>query len=206
MICQAICVKINMRLFLVLFLLLVSTASAAYVIQLKDFLCGCEYCETVSTSEPLDIGRHMISCHSWRDATLKTMRIMEEMKKEKELEDQYGIPIEDTLPSYAVPKKKETKVEENFSEEPKTIHNDHEWRQDDLHGWNYSATAQSLPNSEGWIYREDLEWVWKFSEKENFLYSIDHGWFYATKYKEYRLLYWYDRRYWLLANDFWWKK
>ena len=181
-------------------------AYARYVIQLKDFLCGCEHCETVSTSEPLDIGRHMISCHSWRDSTLKTMRIMEQMKKEKELEDQYGIPIEDTLPSYAVPKKEEKKVEEKISEEPKTIHNDHKWREHDLHGWNYSATAQNLPNSEGWIYREDLEWVWTFSEKENFLYSIDYGWFYAMRYKDHRLLYWYDRRYWHLANDFWWKK
>ena len=181
-------------------------AYARYVIQLKDFLCGCEHCETVSTSEPLDIGRHMIMCHSWRESTMKTIRIMEQMKKEKELEDQYGIPIEDTLPTYSVPKKQETKVEEKILEEPKTIHNDHTWREHDLHGWNYSATAQNLPNSEGWIYREDLEWVWTFSEKENFLYSVDYGWFYAMKYQNYRLLYWYDRRYWLLANDFWWKK
>ena len=179
---------------------------ARTIIQLKDFLCGCEYCETVSTSEPLDIGRHMIRCHSWRDATLKTMNIMEQMKKEKELEDKYGIPIEDTLPSYAVPKKQEKKVEEIFSEEPKTIHNDHTWREHDLHGWNYSATAQNLPNSEGWIYREDIKWVWTFSEKENFLYSIDYGWFYAMRYQNHRLLYWYDRKYWLLANEFWWRK
>jgi hypothetical protein len=190
----------------VVLLIMPHFAHARYVIQLKDFLCGCEYCETVSTSEPLDIGRHMISCHSWRDATLKTMNIMEQMKKEKELEDKYGIPIEDTLPSYAVPKKQEKKVEEKISEEPKTIHNDHTWREHDIHGWNYSATAQNLPNSEGWIYREDLEWVWTFSEKENFLYSIDYGWFYAMRYQNHRLLYWYDRKYWLLANNFWWKK
>lgn len=193
-------------LITVALLIMPNFAYARTAIQLKDFLCGCEHCETVSKSEPLDIGRHLISCHSWRDATLKTMRIMEQMKKEKELEDQYGIPIEDTLPSYAVPKKQETKIEEIFSEEPKTIHNDHTWREHDLHGWNYSATAQNLPNSEGWIYREDIKWVWTFSDKENFLYSIDYGWFYAMRYQNYRLLYWYDRRYWLLANDFWWKK
>jgi len=182
-------------------------AYARYVIQLKDFLCGCDHCETVSTSEPLDIGRHMIMCHSWRESTMKTIRIMEQMKKEKELEDQYGIPIEDTLPTYHVPKKNEkSQVEENFSEEPKTIHNDHTWREHDIHGWNYSATAQNLPNSEGWIYREDLKWVWTFSEKENFLYSMDYGWFYAMRYKDHRLLYWYDRKYWLLASDFWWRK
>ena len=179
---------------------------ARTIIQLKDFLCGCEYCETVQTGEPLDIGRHLLSCHSWRQSTINTMNIMEQMKKEKELDDQYGIPIEDTLPMYSVPKKQEKKVEEIFSEEPKTIHNDHTWREHDLHGWNYSATAQNLPNSEGWIYREDIKWVWTFSEKENFLFSIDYGWFYAMRYQNHRLLYWYDRRYWLLANDFWWKK
>ena len=183
-----------------------SLLAKRYYPQVKDFLCGCDYCETVHAGEPLDIGYHMMHCHSWRDSTLKTIRIMEQMKKEKELKDKYGIPIEDTLPSYAVPKKQEKKVEEIFSEEPKTIHNDHTWREHDLHGWNYSATAQNLPNSEGWIYREDIKWVWIFSENENFLYSIDYGWFYAMRYQNHRLLYWYDRRYWLLANDFWWRK
>ena len=188
--------------WLVVTLMLPIVVLSRTIVQLKDFLCDCEYCETVSTSEPLDIGRHMISCHSWRDATIKTMRIMEQMKKEKELEDQSGIPIEDTLPALVVPKKRETKIEEKITEKPKTIHNDHTWREHDLHGWNYSATAQNLPNSEGWIYREDIKWVWTFSEEENFLYSIDYGWFYAMRYQNYRLLYWYDRRYWLLAETF----
>ena len=82
-----------------------SLLAKRYYPQVKDFLCGCDYCETVHAGEPLDIGYHMMHCHSWRDSTLKTIRIMEQMKKEKELKDKYGIPIEDTLPSYAVPKK-----------------------------------------------------------------------------------------------------
>ena len=131
---------------------------------------------------------------------------MQEIQQQK-LNDKHGIPIENTLPTYSVPSKhEETVIEENFSQKPKTIHNDHVWRVHDLHGWNYSATAQNLPNSEGWIYREDLKWVWKFAEKEKFLYSVDFGWFYTMRYRSYKLLYWYDRKYWLMASDFWWKK
>ena len=174
--------------------------------QMKDFLCGCEYCETVDPGEPLDIGRHMIMCHGWRDSTMKTFRLMEQMKQQK-LNDKHGVPIEDTLPTYHVPQKNEKpKIEENFSAEPKTIHNDYTWREHDIHGWNYSTTAQHILNDEGWIYREDLKWVWTFSKKENFLYSMDYGWFYAMRYKDHKLLYWYDRKYWLLASDFWWRK
>jgi hypothetical protein len=195
-----------MRLIFILFFFLNLNLRARYAPQIKDFLCGCDYCETVLPGEPLVIGRHMIMCDSWRESTMNTFRIMQEMKQQK-LNDKHGVPIEDTLPTYSVPSKHEqTEIEENFSEEPKTIHNDHTWRVHDVHGWNYSATAQNLPNSEGWIYREDIKWVWTFSEKENFLYSVDYGWFYAMSYKNYRLLYWYDRKYWLFANNFWWKK
>lgn len=203
MICQAICVKINMRLFFLIFIFLINELNAGRIIQLKDFLCGCDYCRTVSTSEPLDIGRHMIMCHSWRDATMKTIDIMEQMKKEKEIQDKYGIPVEDTLPSYSVPdKNKELKVEEPFSEEVKTIYNDYEWRESDEYGWEFSATSQYVHNEEGWIYLEELEWVWKFGENKNFLYSLDCGWLYRSKYRNYKILYWYDRRIWVLLKDF----
>lgn len=67
------------------FLMVCNLFAGRYYPQIKDFICGCEYCETVSTSEPLDIGRHMIRCHSWRDATMNAISIMEQMKKEKEL-------------------------------------------------------------------------------------------------------------------------
>ena len=131
---------------------------------------------------------------------------MQEMKQQK-LNDKHGIPIEDTLPKFNIPNKNDIpEVEEKILEEPKTIHNDYEWRTHELHGWNYSASAQHILNNEGWIYREDIKWVWTFSEKKNFLYSVDYGWFYAMSYNNHRLLYWYDRKYWLLANDFWWKK
>ena len=71
---------------IILLLFLANISFAGRIIQLKDFLCGCEYCVTVPTQEPLDIGRHMIMCHSSREATLKTLAIMEATKKPK-LED-----------------------------------------------------------------------------------------------------------------------
>ena len=189
-------------LYLSLFLIFFKNLYGGRIIQLKDFLCGCEYCETVNAGEPLDIGRHMIMCYSWRDSTMKTMQVMEAMKKEKELTDKYGIPIEETLPSYAVPNRKDIQAKEIIVEEPKTIHNDYSWKEDDLHGWSYSTTAQHILNHEGWIYSENLEWIWSFGEERNFVYSMDYGWLYAMRFKSYRILYWYDKRIWMLASSF----
>ena len=56
-----------------------------YYPQVKDFICGCEYCETVHVGQPLDIGYHMMHCHSWRESTLKTMKIMELMIFQRDL-------------------------------------------------------------------------------------------------------------------------
>ena len=179
-----------------------------YYPQIEDFLCGCDYCETVHAGEPLDIGYHMMNCHSWRKSMIKTMKMMEESKP-----DPFGIPVRDTLPDYS---------KKNFSEEPKNVHkvdtnikepklsviddpyNDYEWRYIDNHGWTYSTTIQSTSN-DTWIYREDLGWVFSFGVEQNFLYSEDHGWFYTMRYNDLNILYWYDRRYWLYAHDFWWK-
>ena len=180
-----------------------------YYPQVTDFLCGCDYCETVLPGEPLDIGYHMMRCHSWRKSMLKTMKIMQESKP-----DPFGIPVRDTLPDYS---------RKNFSEEPNNVHkvdtnikepklsiiddpyNDYEWRYIDNHGWTYSTTIQSTTN-DTWIYREDLGWVFSFGVEQNFLYSEEHGWFYTMRYNDRNVLYWYDRRYWLYAHDFWWKK
>jgi hypothetical protein len=56
------------------------------------------------------------------------------------------------------------------------------------------------------LYREDLGWVWTYTESRNFLYSEQYGWFYTMRYNDRNLLYYYDRRYWLYAYDLWWKK
>lgn len=116
---------------------------------------------------------------------------MEEMKRG----DKNGTPIEDTLPTYRVPNKTDAPTAE-------TIRNDYKWREHEIHGHVFSTTAQHVLNDEGWIYRDDLEWVWVFGSDQSFLYSVDYGWFYAMAYRSHRLLYWYDRRYWLLAGEF----
>ena len=172
------------------------------IVQIKDFLCGCDYCETVPAGEPLDISGHLIMCHSWRDSTMRTFHLMEKMKQQK-LNDMHGVPIEDTLPKFNIPDKNETP---EIKRETQTIHNDYQWRAHEDHGWTYSTTYQHTFNNEGWMYREDLKWVWLFGDNREFMYSLDHGWFYTFKHNNHRLLYWYDRKYWLLANDFWWKK
>ena len=183
--------------------------ASRYYPQIEDFLCGCNYCESVNKHEPLDIGYHMTRCHTWSKSMQKTMKIMEERKP-----DPFGIPARDMLPD---PSRK------NFSEEPNNVHkvdttlkepkleiiydpyDDYEWRYIDNHGWTYSTTIQSSTH-DTWIYREDLGWVFSFGIEANFLYSEEYGWFYSMWYNDRYILYWYDRRYWLYAHDFWWKR
>lgn len=199
------------KIFLVysgLLLIVCNLFANRYFPQIEDFLCGCGYCETINKHEPLDIGYHMMRCRAWRNGLLKTMDILNTKP------DPFGIPVRDTLPDYS---------RKNFSEESKNVHkvdttikepklsiiddpyNDYEWRYIDNHGWTYSTTIQSTTH-DTWIYREDLGWVFSFGIEANFLYSDEYGWFYTMRYNDRNVLYWYDRRYWLYAHDFWWKK
>ena len=163
---------------------------AGRIIQLKDFLCGCEYCNTVPTGEPLDIGRHMIMCHSWRDATLKTMEIMEQMKK----------------PDVKIEKREEqtkNKIIREEADEHVNIYNDYMWRQENiLHGWSYSTTHQTFSLEDMWLYLEDFGWTWTFGQEKAFLYTEHNGWIYLMLYKNTRILYWYDRRIWMTVSRF----
>lgn len=173
-----------------------------YLPQVKDFLCGCVYCDTISPGVPLDIGYHMLRCHSWRDSMLKTMSMLEQNKP-----NPHDIPVQDTLPQLPT-RKTENNIE--VSEPEMSViddpYTDYEWRHTEDHGWIYSTTYQQTTTNNTWLYREDLGWVYNFNSSPGFLYSEQHGWFYTMQYYQYSILYWYDRKYWLLAHDFWWKK
>ena len=177
-------------------------SAGRYLPQVTDFLCGCDYCVTVNPHEALDIGIHMSRCHGWRKSMMKTVEYMEQNKP-----DIHGIPAKDMLPSLPtnIPEKEISEPEPELSiiDDP---YNDYKWRHTESHGWTYSTTFQHTTTEDTWIYREDLGWVYNFNTSPGFLYSEDHGWFYNTFYYTENILYWYDRRYWLFAHDFWWKR
>ena len=162
--------------------------NAQTIIQLKDYLCGCDYCETVNVNEPLDIGRHMIMCHSWRDSTLKTMRIMEEMQE---------IRIDQPEPIVEVPEKTE---QSNTRTDPETGIT-YDWQHDDQLGMVYADVEHVQFDVDQWLYLEHIEWVWMMGGQTDFLFSYDHGWLYARYYFGYKIYYWYDRRTWCLSRD-----
>ena len=132
-----------------------------------------------------------------------------------------GSPIKDTLPDHSRKifgensnddnsnsnniHKKDTTLKEPTMTTIDDPYNDYQWRYIETQGWTYSTTHQSTTN-DTWIYREDLGWVFSFGIEANFLYSEEHGWFYTMRFNDRNVLYWYDRRYWLYAHDFWWKK
>ena len=172
-----------------IFLVTYTNTFAGTLIQLRDFLCGCEYCVTVPTQEPLDIGRHMIMCHGWRESTLKTMRVMEELKQQREQAEKKIEQLE------------QQPVEAENEQSQLDITN-YTWAQDETLGHVFSEKSISMYEVDQWIYSEQLEWVWTMANVDNFIYSYNYGWLYVTRYKWYRGVYWYDRRIWKLAKSF----
>ena len=172
---------------IVMFLIFTWWCDARTVIQLKDCLCGCEHCVTVPTQEPLDIGRHMIMCHSWRDATLKTMRIMEEMRQAE---------IKQPEPIVEVPQVIEQSSKRTDPETGIT----YDWQHNDQLGMVYADVEHVQFDVDQWLYLEHIEWVWMMGGQTNFLFSYDHGWLYTQNYFGYKIYYWYDRRTWCLSR------
>ena len=157
--------------------------------QLKDFLCGCEYCVTVPTQEPLDIGRHMVMCHSWRDATLKTMRIMEEMKQ---------VEIEQQEPAIEVP----SVVNGSGPQSDPITGKTYDWQHTEQLGVVFADVEHVQFDIDQWLYLDQIEWVWMLAHQSEFLFSYDFGWLYTQNYFGYRIYYWYDRRMWVFSRDF----
>ena len=175
----------NMYKTCVVLFLLVLNLQGRTIIQLKDFLCGCDYCDTVSTSEPLDIGRHMIMCHSWRDATLKTMNIMRQMEQEK-------LDL----------KKKAEQLEQadTISSVQQIITSNYSWMHHEIYGSIYTDTTQINMSVDRWVYTNAYKWVWVIADVDHFLYSYDYGWLYVTKYQQFKVTYRYDIKRWILPD------
>lgn len=176
-----------MRLFIFL-LIPLSFCTGTTVVQMKDFICGCEYCKTVNTGEPLDIGRHMIMCHSWREGMRKTIEIMNATKKPK-IQDRITTDIETNNQA------QKTKI----ANEKEPNNNHHRWTQDNAGEWTFSDENYLL-NNNGWIYKKNTGWLWSFNRK-TFLYSQQHGWIYNYLINNKSIYYWYDRRRWILPSQ-----
>lgn len=151
--------------------------------QLKDFLCGCDYCVTIPTQQPLDIGKHMIMCHSWKEATLKTMNVMRQLKQE-------SLNLE----------KKTSQLEQPdvIRSIQDSITSTYTWTSHEIYGSVYSDPTQLSGSVDQWIYTKDFKWVWSVADMENFLYSYEYGWLYVTKYQQFRIIYFYEKKQWIL--------
>jgi hypothetical protein len=173
-----------MRRFLLLpTLCLYLALEAAIGPQMEDFLCGCEYCQTVDKGEPLDIASHMIKCHSWRKGMEKTLELMNRTAK----------------PEVKIEEKDRKKISTKNQQDNKVLNKKYSWKESEEYGWIYHAEKQTINILNTWIYSEHLGWVWPFAK---FIYSDKYGWIYNVKYKSKRIMYWYDRRMWLLPKAF----
>ena len=151
---------------------------------MSDFLCGCSYCVTVDRGFPLDIANHMIRCHSWRKGMVKAIELMNQTP----------------VPEIVVKKREDINPKEvEYNDVSPCI--DYSWVETDLYGWSYIAPGQELFHRDEWVYLEDLKWVWLIAELEGYLYSYEYGWLYNTIYQRQRVIYWYDRRIWILSSS-----
>ena len=172
------------KIWLLSFVLTINL-QAKYIVQLKDFLCGCDYCNTISTSETLHIGTHMIMCHSWRKSTLKTIEIMRQQEQKK-------INLEKKAQQLEQPQV----IKSTYQ----IISSSYTWSRHDLYGLIYSNTNNVVNSMDRWLYNKDFKWVWSIAGMKNFLYSYEYGWLYVDTYQQLTILYVYDEQSWILAN------
>ena len=170
---------------IILLLSLANISFAGRIIQIKDFLCGCNHCVTVSTGEPLDIASHMILCESQREGMLKTIEIMNRTKKPK-------------LPK--LPKINNTETNKTMNKHSKQNKENFSWNKDAYGDWQYSNQINQLNPADSWIYKPNIGWLWSFN-KNKFLYSERYGWLYNEVVNNKRIFYWYDRRKWILSRN-----
>jgi hypothetical protein len=179
-----------MRWVLVLLYFLIQLRSEAYTPQMKDFLCGCEYCVTVNRGEPLDIASHFMRCHSWRKGMQETIDMMRKSQVPE-------VRVEEL-------QKKEKRKEEDFTDEDKRdpSFGSYSWEEDELYGWIFSDFDGMSLNMDRWIYLEFLGWSWAPAFDKRLVYSYEYQWIYIDFYLNNRIIYWYDRRRWLKLKDF----
>ena len=162
--------------------------------QIKDFLCGCDYCETVDTGFPLDISSHMTRCHSWSKGMQKTMELMRQLEKSQvEIHAYESRGIEESF------------SRENLPDELDPYKN-YAWKETALYGWAYAQSNQANLNTDQWMHLKDFGWVWLIANTRNLTYSYDHGWLYTILHQNCRVLYWYNRGTWILPKNFTEKK
>ena len=170
-----------------IFLFLPTMCFSSTIIQIKDFLCGCDYCVTVQTGEPLDIASHLSLCSSTREGMLKTIQIMNQTKKPKIKESKGKQIIKEGLNPIGN-RKKDTEDAR------------YEWIEDQYGTWKYLNNYYIDNTIDSWVYREDLGWLWSF-DANRFFYSQKYGWLYNYSLNNRRFFYWYDRRRWVLPKN-----
>ena len=106
---------------------------------------------------------------------MKTMEIMRQMNQ----------------PEVVVPEK----------DEPVYAHDEFSWRDTELYGWVFMEKEQTTINNNQWVFLDNTDWFWAPAGLDNYLYSYMHGWLYNRIYKQRRIIYWYDKRLWVLPKE-----
>lgn len=167
------------------FFIQLKSGAIAPLLEMDDFLCGCEYCITVDKGEPLDIANHMMRCHGWREGMRETMEAMKESQ----------------VPEVEVEKLQKKEVTIDGRKERDADFKDYIWQEDELYGWTFSNFNNTSLNEDQWIYLEFLGWSWSPAFNRRFIYSYNYQWIYIDSYLNNKIIYWYDRRIWMRLKN-----
>lgn len=165
-----------LKLYFLVFLFYQSTCLGYSV---KDFLCGCNYCNTINPSQPLSIATHHMNCESFKKNSIMRKLIEAQGKKNvmqsTQPESIKSLSLHDQL---AKSQQEKRNLEKKIQEKN-----------------NFISMLQQSSSSfiNGWIYEpKHFRWIYVSKTFAPYIYSEELGWIFIKK--EY--YYVYDKSQW----------
>lgn len=147
--------------------------------SVKDFLCGCDYCNTINPSQPLSIATHHMNCESFKKNSI--------MKKLTEAQGKKNV-MQSTQPESI----KSLSLHDQLA---KSQHEKRNLEKKIQEKNNFISMLQQSSSSfiNGWIYEpKHFRWIYVSKTFAPYIYSEELGWIFIKK--EY--YYVYDKSQW----------
>jgi len=147
--------------------------------SVKDFLCGCDYCNTINPSQPLSIATHHMNCESF-----KKNKIMKKLMQAQSKKSTMQSTQPEQIKSMSLHDQLSKSQQEKLNLEKKIQEKN-----------NFISMLQQSSKSfiNGWIYEpEHFRWIYVSKSFAPYIYSEELGWIFIKKeyYYVYSTLEW----------------
>ena len=173
-------------IFIKLLILLISSSSLLKgLVSIQDFLCGCDYCDSVSLSQPLQLPLHYQKCEESRNK--------KKQEYKNKINNQNSV-YNDNSVSQAIDNNKTISESSNKGIQEKQSNNKNNKTQD-YQIENYYDFSINHPFI-GWVWIESLGWIYCDPQHEPYYYSEKRGWFLYKKHTNPIVLYEFNSQSW----------